>query len=358
MKTLEAFFGRLQSLHRKGIYGQRKNAVLHVLYHKMQMKILKLRARGLQNLLECAVLLGEYLRALPARFELIPAFDMESYEKSLCSPNPRIILERRVRLLRSRMRELTEQKPGTGDWYFNLLHPDSRTGRIIARFEQRIDELRYEDLFAIVEHLADNRKKFKIIEAVCFDIAWAHRPFPFGFAAAGKVLPVRGDLFPAVIGPTLIDEEFAFTPFSVLNRMNWPFKRAVDMIFEMMIRTNPFDIARVYWNVIKAAAECMHDVLVKRGVRAEDVEIDFDSLFPILMICVFTFGIDEWMQVALYAVSFNDNVPDDHELQFAMTYLEGLVTQIIALDLEELKKKAMELRREWADHLSDPLGFS
>jgi hypothetical protein len=76
------------------------------------------------------------------------------------------------------------------------------------------------------------------------------------------------------------------------------------------------------------------------------------------MICVFTFGIDEWMQVALYVISFNEEVSDDPHLQFAMTYLEGLITHIIALDLDALKKKATLMRKEWADDLVDPLGFA
>jgi hypothetical protein len=42
-------------------------------------------------------------------------------------------------------------------------------------------------------------------------------------------------------------------------------------------------------------------------------------------------------------------VVDDPQLQFAMTYLEGLLTQIIALDVEELNRKAAEIRRARED---------
>ena len=126
-------------------------------------------------------------------------------------------------------------------------------------------------------------------------------------------------------------------------------------IFEMMILTNPFDIAKVFWDVIQEAAECMKRMLIDRGEKPEDIEIDFDSLFPVLMICVFVFGLDEWMTVALYTISFNEQT-DDPELQFAMTYLEGLVTHIMALDQTKLKAKAAQLREKWASDAADPLG--
>ena len=144
----------------------------------------------------------------------------------------------------------------------------------------------------------------------------------------------------------MVDRQYAFIPFSTLNGMDWPFKPAVDKIFEMMILTNPFDIARVFYDVIHQAAECMESVLVAGGMDPDDVEIDFDSLFPILMICVFVFGVDEWMKVALYTLSFNEQAANDPQLQFAMTYLEGLMTHIMALDTNKLREKAVQMRKQ------------
>ena len=141
--------------------------------------------------------------------------------------------------------------------------------------------------------------------------------------------------------------------------MVWPFKTAVDILFDMTILTNPFSIARIFWNMIQETAQCMKKILVvNKGVPAEDVEIDFDSLFPLLIICVLTYGSDEWMQIALYTMSFSEYVDDDPQLQFAMTYLEGLVTQIMAIDVPILRKKAQDMKKKWLDELSDPLGLT
>ena len=207
-------------------------------------------------------------------------------------------------------------------------------------------------------------RKFILVEQLLFDLAWQKKKYPFGAIRSDpngtrtkSHLPVSADLFPAAVGKTLIPKEYAFTPFSTLNGMNWPLKSAVDMIFEMFILTNPFEIARVFWNVIQETAQCMQRIyFIDQGIPSEEVEIDFDSLFPVLMICVFAFGADEWLEIALYTMSFNEQVPEDPQLQFAMTYLEGLVTHIMALDPKALKKKASEMRNKWADEEHDPLG--
>jgi hypothetical protein len=364
LRQSEGVFGRLLALRRRGVESQRRNAAIHIIYHRKQMKIYKLRSKPLQRNVERVVGFLEYLRGLPDRYELLPQIDLKGFRKSFEEPHPHIhVLEQHVTYLKAHQKDLIEQKPGTGDWYANLLHPQTKTGKVIQRYEERIDALSYEDVQNIIKHLGTGKAELRKLEALFFDLAWAKHQYPFGFSgtralpANGRFLPVKGDLFPAVIGENIIDAEYEFVPFSALNGMNWPFKSAVDMIFEMMMLTNPFDIARVYWNVIQNCAECMHRVLVLKGVNRDDIEIDFDSLFPTLMICVFTFGIDEWMQVALYAISFNEHVSDDPQLQFAMTYLEGLVTQIIALDQKTLKEKAVDLRRKWADGQSDPLGL-
>ena len=356
MKLSVAVLAQLQGLRRMGAEVQRKNAALITIYYRKQMKIEKWRSEAVKRNIERTVNFIEFLKGMDKDGDLLPVVDVRRFELSfedICEKANK--LSRQVAILATKRRELVEQKPGTGDWYFNILHPKSKTGKIIKRFEERIELLTYEDVCTIIQHLSSANSDFARLEQLLFDLAWQKRPYPFGLVRETP-LPTKGDFFPAVVGKTVVNQEYAFTPFSVLNGMDWPFKTAVDKIFEMMILTNPFSIARVFWDVIQEAAQCMQKVLVDGGMNPDDVEIDFDSLFPILMICVFAFGIDEWMTVALYTISFNEQVNDDPQLQFAMTYLEGLITHIMALDKKKLKEKSIQMRSKWADEQQDPLG--
>jgi hypothetical protein len=118
------------------------------------------------------------------------------------------------------------------------------------------------------------------------------------------------------------------------------------MFFEMMIVTNPFDSARVFWAITQDIGEQLRALMVRAGRRNEQVEIGFDELFAVLLVCVFAFGVTEWLQVAMYTVSFAEWVRGDTELQFAITYLESLVTHIVGMDPEAITEAAQKIRAE------------
>jgi hypothetical protein len=44
---------------------------------------------------------------------------------------------------------------------------------------------------------------------------------------------------------------------------------------------------------------------IDTGIVADEIEIDFDSMFPLLEICLLAFGVGEWLMVALDTISFN-----------------------------------------------------
>jgi hypothetical protein len=356
MRQIAVVGTQLENLFRRGVDGQRRAAALRVIYHRKMMKLLQLRADGVRRDIARTVGFSDFLKNMLEResngdVALLPAVDIGGFEKSLGTADPLIHrVEKRILYLRSHLRELVQQRPGSGDWEFNILHLATRSGKIIWRFEQRVSELTYDDVFMIIDHLSEDKTTLRRVEGLLFDLAWIQQQYPFAGPSHPPRIPVGHGLFPAAIASTaVLRQDFAFVTFSTLNGADWPFRSAVDRIFEMMVLTNPFDIARVFWDVIQDITKCMQGLMAADGQDPEDVEIDFDSLFPILMIVVFAFGLDEWMKVALYTVAFNEQVVDDPQLQFAMTYLEGLLTQIIALDVEELNRKAAEIRRARED---------
>jgi hypothetical protein len=359
MRYVQRIISDLRQLFRRGLDSQRTTAAFHVIYHRTHMRIHERHAQAIQHHIERVSAFHDFLQLLIQQeaddeITLLPCLDVDAFDRTIAHVNCNTDkLDRRLVYLRAHLRDMVPQKPGSGDWEFNFLHAKSKSGRLIHRFEQRVPELSYDEVCTVIEHLNENEAEgggadhFREIEGLLFDLAWQCQEYPFGVSQSGSrgLIHFESELFPAVLASTILDQEFAFTPFAKLNCADWPFKSAVDLIFDMLILTNPFDIARVYWDVIQEVATLMHGILVRAGKNPDDITIDFDSLFPILIICLFAFGVDEWTQVAVYTISFNDQVGNDAQLQFAMTYLEGLVTQIIALDMEGLKQKAADMRR-------------
>lgn len=409
---------KLLSIKRCGLEKNRPIAALHKIYlHKLQ-KVQEIKKDSIRSQMDLTVDFVEFLKSMKEQFiqekKIMPTIHLESFRKKLESMDDepkerRKNKKHKISIIKSHLQDFVPLKVGEGDWYDRILHPETKTGQIIQRFEENIEQLCYDDVALIIQHiqkqLIKNSKKKRSavsnssssmnlemnstegefdnnqeennefddvgshtetarIEQLLFDLAWQKKPFPFGIGNNRKMghrikpkLPVTPDMFPAVIGSALLPKEWAYTSFSSLNGMAWPLKPAVDLIFNMFILTNPFEIAQCFWDMIQATAQCMQKILViNEGINPDDVEIDFDSLFPMLMICVFTFGLDEWLDNAIFTISFNEQVPDDPQLQFSMTYLEGLLTHIMALDPKALKKKSIDMRNKWAEEEPDPLG--
>lgn len=355
LKNRTVLIQEMHDLFRQGVEQNRERAAIQSIYQRKNLRLHSELADLMKtNISRCSMYM-DFLKSLPKNYPLIPSVDTERFLSSLVKTSARTQkLEKQLLYLEKQIKPLVPTKPGSGDWYENTIHPQSNSGKIIQRFEDKISVLKYPDVFTICEHLAENTNLFSDYEHLLFDIAWSHTEYPFGINKHVNLPRVR-DFFPSALAKTDLPEQYAKCTFNALNGTDWPFKTVVDMIFNMLILTNPFDIARVFWDVIQETAKCMSKILVVyKGVNPDDVEIDFDSLFPILQICILAFGCDEWMSVALYTMSFNESVSDDPQLQFAMTYLEGLVTQMMALDIQKLKQKTAEIRDEVLEE--DPLG--
>lgn len=358
-KNLKTLSDQMNAIYHSGIEQNRNKAAIAAIHIRKSLRLHDVYAEIMRsNIARCGKYI-DWLRDLPVEYPCVPTLITDKFLETLIMKNEKTQkIEKQIAILEKQLKPITPTKAGSGDWYENVLHPKSKTGEIIKRFEEKISELRFSDVFEILEHLAEIEGNYSEFEDLLFDIAWSRVQYPFGISRVIKLPPVK-DLFPAAFAKIEMPEEYTLASFNMLNGMDWPFKTVVDLLFSMMILTNPFDIAHVFWDVIQEAAKCMNKQLVVfKGVAPEDVEIDFDSLFPVLLISILTFGIDEWMQVALYTMSFNEFVHDDPQLQFAMTYLEGLVTQMLSIDMNKVKQKAHQIRDNWIEESVDPLGVS
>ena len=350
----------LTGLERKGLHDDEnwKSAIYESIKQQKIAKFNKIEAERYRTIISRLSQFLEWLDKLESKYPLIPLILTDQFINSLEPKSEKAKkLQRQIDILQKKIKPRKPAKPNPNrDWYFNAMHPDTESGKIIGRFEDKIAKLKPNDIITITVKLDSDKTHYNDYEQLLFDIGWQHKPYPFGISRA-RPLPKILDLFPAVIAKTDLDPEYAYTSFNILNGMQWPFKSAVDMIFDMMILTNPYKIASVFWDIIQETAQCMKKILViNKGIDPDDVEIDFDSLFPLLEIIILVFGNDEWTTVALYTMSFNEQVADDPQLQFAMTYLEGLVTQLMAIDVPKMREKAARLKNQWLDQEQDPLG--
>lgn len=236
-----------------------------------------------------------------------------------------------------------------------LLSTIHKPGRIIERFRLQINEIEYSDIDVISDALYELTKdyltKFEIIDTL-FGIAWTMNPTKYPIVPSRNDhmwIPYVYDLIPAALNPPFLEDKWKHMSFQELfATKDWPLKEAVESLLDLFLTSNPFKIASYFENTIQlianAAAKMLH-----MEIQLENVEIDFDQLFSLLIICVFASGLISITEPLWFSYQFNEWADEFPGIQFAMSHMEGLRSFFLDLNYMELREKSNRLKKEYEE---------
>ena len=267
------------------------------------------------------------------------------------------IFEKHDQILLSRIPKTVKlPPPSTTDPLAALRHPSTKTGQIIQRFIKSVDSMYFPDVEVVAEALAEQSKKFDkdAMIRILFDIAWESRTYPLAPLVSTFKIPNVNDLCPKAFNAPFLSDDFAVMTFNELSASDWPLKTAVDMLFDIVVLTNPFDIADAFYRIIEEIGRCAQRCLIRRDQDARNVEIDFDQLFVLMLICIFTSGLSEICAPMQYSSSFREYVMMDTTKVYAMSHMEGLCVHLVTMDYGDVRKRSAKIL---AARDTDPLGL-
>lgn len=234
-----------------------------------------------------------------------------------------------------------------------LINPKSKSGRIIQRFILKSNEMQYEDVDVIADALYDLTSEYLTkdeIIGILFDLLWTANPSKYPIVPRVNTfwVPYIMDLIPAAIDPPYLSEKWKRMTFNDLsNTKDWPLREAVDSLFDLYLHSNPFEIGRCFSKTINLVAKAVQDMVEEEGGKREDVEIDFDQLFNLLIVCIFASGLPTITKPLSYASFFDQYAYDNSEIHFAMTHMEGLSAHLPKMNFMELREKSNRLKEQY-----------
>lgn len=243
-------------------------------------------------------------------------------------------------------------------------NPQSKTGQILYRFVDQQDRCYFQDVSEIADVLYEKSKKVisrDDIIRLMFDLSWEVRAYPLAPEFPVIELQDAAKMCPKIFNPPFLSDEVAMMTFTELHGVDWPLKEAVDRLFTIMILTNPLDIAQEFYDIIQEIGKGVQSILVAEGQDTQVVDIDFDQLFVLMIICIFASGLRTITKPMAYAYSFKDYAGTDGLKIYAMSHMEGLCMHFASLDWTSLRKRSEEIQRErvvMAMGHADPLGVS
>jgi hypothetical protein len=236
--------------------------------------------------------------------------------------------------------------------------PETETGQVIRRLVKQVDDVYYADLEVIARHLIDaGGGVFTFSELIdrLFDMAWSVRSFPFACMFSFFRLPAASGIVAKVFRPAFVGEEWQLIPLGKLTNRPWPLHPAVGELFVIATLTDPFQIAGQFYRVIEEIGRCCQRILIRSNMDASFVEIDFDQMFVLMILCVLALGIPDILGPMKWSYSFADFLGVDPQKQYAMSHMEGLCEHLEHLDYSELIRQSKQLL-DAKDVVGDPLG--
>lgn len=222
----------------------------------------------------------------------------------------------------------------------NFFKSDSYEYQALQRIATNFDQLTADDSTFIIKNLA-KRIEYRVAEEIFFEYTWNIQEFPW--SSKTFLLPDYSFFTPKVFNTPFLAEKYANTTFiELLNTPQWPYYKLVQEITGIIFEINPFNIARVFWNVFNR----IQALVIKMNPNlGPDFVLDFDQLFSILiMLVVGTCNNHITIQIA-YASSFRAAAEYDPQLSYALGHMEGINAHLKSLNYLELKKKLRELNQ-------------
>lgn len=280
----------------------------------------------------------EFLKQIKDSSKSFPKINIDAFlNKCIKQYDPKVIskYDKQLDILAFHIKPLCCSK---GDSVSQFLSPETKSGRIVSRFLKRVKEMCYSDFDVVLTAVTPNPHLFATIRTILFDLAWQKHPYPFANVSHLQ-FPKIFDLTPRSVNPPYLQDKYLDTSFSTLNSTDWPFRFTYLDFFVLMCIRNPFSIANKFYQIIQNIANVIQDLAVTVGGKDEDsVEIDFDTLFAHLLVCIIACGCPEILDTLEYCSKFIDYATEAHQ-QFAMTHCAGIVQHIKSHTTESIRRR-------------------
>ncbi|OHT16446.1 hypothetical protein TRFO_02709 [Tritrichomonas foetus] len=225
-----------------------------------------------------------------------------------------------------------------------LIYPTSSTAPLFTQLEKNIEKTTYENFLNLLNEfhsMTNENDELKILIDLAFSYAWRATNYPFlPESIASFDLPsfqkVRTSLF---LAPN-IPEKYEKMHICELVESDWPYKPVVDHLMTSFFLINPIDIALVFFEAMGVAGRCVTEVC------GEAVEIDFDTIFPLMLVCVLVSGILNEPKLIHYVANLGLLYKEDSTCQLGASYAEAIIKHLSSLDEQELLKETEELDKK------------
>ena len=317
LSLLQRETNKIMDLLFLNIYNNRIKAVLPAIKIHYLIKESKKKTHVFQGNIRR---IAQVLDFIHSAHSSIDKFNYDLFSSKYIIKEPHFDTLKRIQAIDAKGRSMIWEQPKPTEWDKDYYIPSTRSYKILHRFLQKIDEMDYYDVEIIDNALIQNKNElFDCTRSLLFDKSWEILMFPFSDTPELHFPKSVFERTPKSFNVPFIPEPYSTMPLNILNSTDWPLRNVSENLFIILVETDPFVIADLFWTSIQEIGK------VVKKLDPSVTDLDFDQLFTLMIAMVVAFGCDEILEVFHFSSSFEDYETKNAHRKFAMQHMQGLV---------------------------------
>ena len=219
--------------------------------------------------------------------------------------------------------------PPPKDFEMQLIYPTSDTISIFKNLANNAQTKTIEKIYKEFREMTDDPEELDILLDHAFDFGWSKVEFPYLGMKHTKI-PLFLNITPRILNVEYIPEQYLDIKINELQKSAWPFSTVVDIMQSLLFEINPFRMARIFDSSLAEISKCVDEI------HGEPIDLDFDHIFSIAVLCLMVSGILEEERIMLYISQLSLIDINDMSTRVGATYAASALNHILSLDESKL----------------------
>lgn len=325
IQDYNSLIAQRQSYEGRGLSENRK--MLYLIDQLMHLKIKEstLRTRDYEQTLEYLIKMQQLLIENPPEItEFFIVINLVGYLHTIPQHKQKLArLSTKIEFLEKYVKQPQYTQTPTS-FEEQLIYPTSSTYTIFKQLEKSAKKKTLDEVISEFKDLTTDPDEMTILLNHAFTFGWRKTEFPF--FQPTKIPPNFLHVKAAVFDPPYLDQKYKELTINELRFSDWPYASIVDVLDTLFFMVNPIEGAKVFYTAMDKTAQAV------AKVTGEVELLDFDTLFPLIMLSVLASGLMCEPKILQYIALISTVEQSDSKVNFAASYVEAILTHLDSLD--------------------------
>jgi len=312
------------SFRGRGLKENRNLLFLLQYLHAMKMKKTNKQLRHIENIQIHMNSMIKHIKLINQYSGIFYSVDIDGFLNAIPDIKAEMSsLSRRIEILEKKALK-PKHPPIPTSFSDQLIYPTSTTLPIFISLQSCVHTKTIPQVFQEFREMTDDNDEFYILIDHAFTFAWQSCSYPF-ISNDIPDIPLFTDARVSYFDPDYIPDVFLETQIGNIDLIEWPFRSVIEILLSIHFEINPVLMAKKFYDALHETAKC---VTTNTG---KPIDVDFDTLFPLILINVLASGIAANKYILPYIASLSTIPLSNTYCKLGASYAEAVLQHLFSV---------------------------